>query len=404
MQVQIEKSQLQGAISAPTSKSMAHRLLICAFLSKGESEISKVTFSADIYATLNCLKKMGADYAIEGDKVKIKGISDISLKIENTFHCGESGSTMRFIIPLLLLSDVKQHITGEGRLMERPQSVYEEICKSQNLLFDFKDKLTVCGKLKAGDYSVKGNISSQFITGLLFALSLLKEDSKIIIKPPFESRSYVNMTLYALKLFGVDIVWENDLTLYIKGGQEYKAHSCQVEGDYSGSVFLDAFNLLGSKVSVTGLNDKSLQGDMIYKKYYNLLNCGTPELDVSDCPDLAPILMTLAACKNGATLTGTRRLKIKESDRGVVMAKELSKFGAVIDVYENKIVIKKAMLHKSDELLCGHNDHRIVMSLAVASSLYGGVISDAEAVNKSFPDFFIKFKALGGKVKYNDNQ
>lgn len=403
MIAKIKKSTANGSVYAPTSKSMAHRLLICAALSKGESVIRRVTFSQDILATLDCIEKMGASYEINGDTVKISGINCVYMSEEKNFFCRESGSTLRFFVPLLLLSDKKQTFHGEGRLMQRPMEVYEKICKERGLLFEKGDTLEVCGKLEAGDFAVPGDISSQFITGLLYALSMMEKDSRIHILPPFESASYINMTLSAMKSFGVEVKKEDELTLFVKGGQKYTPRDITVEGDYSGSAFLDAFNLLGGNVETKGLDPNSLQGDMIYKKYFSLLSDGSPELDVSDCPDLAPILMTLAAALHGAKFVGTRRLKIKESDRGVVMAKELSKFGAAIEVGENEIIVHKSGLHTPSELLSGHNDHRIVMSLAVLSSVYGGEISDAQAVSKSFPEFFDVIKNLGVEVTLYDN-
>ncbi|MGN0468199.1 MAG: 3-phosphoshikimate 1-carboxyvinyltransferase [Acutalibacteraceae bacterium] len=403
MKAKILKSTASGKVSAPTSKSMAHRLLICAALANGKSVISGVTFSQDIYATLDCLQKMGAVYEIKGNSVEIKGTDCPVMTKSEHFFCRESGSTLRFIIPLLLLSDKQQTLSGEGRLMQRSLEVYEDICKDQGLLFETGDTLTVCGKLTAGKYTVRGDISSQFITGLLFALSLCDGDSEIQILPPFESASYINMTMDAMEKFGVDIEVTDELTLFIKGNQQYIPQIITTEGDYSGAAFLDAFSSLGGNVQVTGLDENSLQGDKIYKKYFTLLSYGSPNLDVSDCPDLAPILMTLACAQNGAKLIGTRRLKIKESDRGVVMAQELSKFGADIEVKENEIIIHKALLHAPNELLYGHNDHRVVMSLAVLSSVYGGTIDGAQAVSKSFPDFFEKIKRLGVEVELYDD-
>lgn len=403
MKAKIKKSTAHGTVSAPTSKSMAHRLLICAALAKGQSIISGVTFSQDILATIDCLEKLGAKCKIEGDSVTVTGTHSPIMETSEVFDCRESGSTLRFISPLLLLSDKPQTLCGKGRLMSRSLEVYEDICKEDGLTFENDGKLHLCGKLKSGFYTVRGDISSQFITGLLFALCLCEKKSKIKIIPPFESASYINMTLAAMEKFGVDVYVEDELTLVIDGSQSYKARNLAVEGDYSGSAFLEAFNSVGGNVTVTGLDEESLQGDKIYKKYFTLLSYGSPNLDVSDCPDLAPILMTLACAQNGAKLKGTRRLKIKESDRGVVMAQELRKFGADIELFENEIIVHKAKLHAPDTLLCGHNDHRIVMSLAVLCTLYGGVIDDAQAVSKSFPDFFQKIKQLSVEVELNDD-
>lgn len=403
MIAEIKKSYLSGEAYVPASKSMAHRLLICAGLSNGTSIIKKVTFSEDILATLDCLSVMGAEYKINENTVKIKGVGNIIQDGEKEFDCRESGSTLRFFIPLLLLSDKNQTFRGKGRLMERPQSVYEDICKEKGLRFDFADnKITVCGKLTGGHYYVRGDISSQFITGLLFALSKCENDSFIHITTPLESRSYLDMTFYALSLFSVSCSFIDENTICVKGNQDYISRDITVEGDYSASAFLEALNHLGGKIIINGLNEKSFQGDRVYKDYFKLLSDSSPTLDVSDCPDLAPILMTLAAAKNGAVLTGTKRLKIKESDRGAVMASELSKFGANIEVYENEIVIRPSELYKPTDILYGHNDHRVVMSLAVLSTVYGGRITDAEAVRKSYPGFFETLSALGTEVLLYD--
>lgn len=404
MIAKIKKSTAVGTVAAPTSKSVAHRMLICAALANGESEISGITFSQDILATLDCIEEMGAKVELNGDTVKIIGLSNVAMSEPKQFFCRESGSTLRFFVPILLLSDKLQTFHGAGRLMQRPMQVFEQICEEKGLMFEQDETLRVCGKLTSGEFSVAGNISSQFITGLLFALVLADGDSRINITPPLESCSYINMTIDAMRLFGVEITWENEFTLYIKGNQSYLPRKLVVEGDYSGSAFLDAFNVIGGDVTVTGLNENSLQGDKIYKSYFALLESGCPSLDVSDCPDLAPILMTLAAAKSGAHFTGTKRLKIKESDRGVVMAQELAKFGAKIELAENEITVYKSNLYQPKELLHGHNDHRIVMSLAVLASVYGGEIDDAQATAKSFPDFFEKIRDLGVEVKIDDDK
>lgn len=389
MNVIIEKSLLKGRIKAPASKSMAHRLLISAGLAEGESRIKNIAYSEDILATLDCLEAMGAVIEKGEDEVKVRGVSPKEIREGKTFLARESGSTLRFFVPLALLSDKEHTFTGYGRLMERPMEVYENICREKGLLFKREEgKIKTKGVLEGGEFTVRGDISSQFISGLLFALPLCKTESRIKLLPPVESRSYIDMTIDAMKDFGVSVSWEDETTLHIPGSQKYKSRELTVEGDYSNAAFLDAFNLLGGEVEVTGLKESSLQGDRVYKEYFELLKKGSPVLDVRDCPDLAPILMTLAAFLNGATLKGTARLKIKESDRGQVMKEELSKFGAHIEVKENEIIINKAPLHKSEEILSGHNDHRIVMSLAVLCSAFGGEIEGSEAVRKSYPDFF----------------
>ncbi len=404
MNVKIEKALLKGEITAPPSKSMAHRLLICAGLSGGESQIDNIVFSEDILATLDCLSEMGAQIVKGESTVKIKGISPLSVAESKIFPARESGSTLRFFIPIALLSECEHSFTGYGRLMERPMEVYEKLCEEKGLSFTRGGgKITVKGRLTAGDYTVRGDVSSQFISGLLFALPLCEGDSRIYLTGKTESRSYIDMTLSAMSDFGVKVIWEESDTLYIKGSQKYRSGKFTVEGDCSNAAFLDALNYLGSDVSVRGLSEHTLQGDSIYREYFRRLYEGTPVLDVSDCPDLAPILMALACALHGAVLTGTARLKIKESDRGTVMKQELSKLGADIEIKENEIIIRKSPLHKSETPLCGHNDHRVVMSLSVLLCVFGGEIEGAEAVKKSYPDFFERLSEIGLEAKKYDN-
>ena len=404
MTINIKPSEIKGETKAPSSKSMGHRLLICAGLSEGESRIDNILFSEDILATLDCLEAMGAKIQKGDDSVTVVGTLPKNSG-GNAYNCRESGSTLRFFIPLAMLGGSESFFKGCGRLMERPMEVYESIAKEKGIAYSKNAQgITVGGGLSAGSFKVPGNISSQFISGLLFALPLCDGDSEIELTGSIESRSYIDITLYAMSLFGVESAWKNKNTLYIKGSQQYKSCCLSVEGDYSNAAFSDAFNFLGGNVTVSGLDENSLQGDKVYKEYFSLIRQGTPTLDIKNCPDLAPIIMTLAAANNGCRLINTQRLKIKESDRGAVMARELSEFGADIKVSDNEIVIDKATLYRpKDDLYC-HNDHRVVMSLAVLSSLYGGRLMGAEAVKKSFPDFFDKVKALGMEVEISDNQ
>ncbi len=405
MTVKIEKSKAVGQVFAPPSKSMAHRLLICAGLSKGKSTIHNIAYSQDILATLDCLTEIGAKICRKDGFVEVEGIDISSANKRFSVNCRESGSTLRFFIPLLLLNDSASLLTGSEYLFTRPLSVYNDICLKQGLKFELnRNTLTLGGVLKGGSFDVAGNISSQFISGLLFALPLVKADSIIKLIPPIESRSYINMTISALKAFGVVAEWQDENTLLVKGNQTYKAQNLTVEGDYSNAAFLDAFGCVGGEVEILGLDSESLQGDKIYKDYFKQLKHGRPTLDVSDCPDLAPILITLASILGGAEFVGTKRLEIKESNRGVVMAQELKKFGADIEVFDNNIIVNNCNLHSPNTILDGHNDHRIVMSLSVISSLYGGEIAGYRAVTKSYPDFFDRIRTLGIGVSFNENQ
>ena len=402
MTVNIKPSKIQGKVTAPSSKSMGHRLLICAGLSEGKSEIKNILYSEDILATLDCLKAMGAEITQDGDSVTVVGTLP-SRSVGGEFKCRESGSTLRFFIPLAMLGAGESLFTGYGRLMERPMSVYENIAEEKSIPYSKNDDgIRVGGTLTAGKFIVPGNISSQFISGLLFALPLCQDDSEIELTGNIESRSYIDMTLKAMSLFGIEAAWKNETTLFIKGNQQYKSRDLTVEGDYSNAAFLDAFNFIGGDVRVEGLDEASLQGDSIYKEYFEALKQGAPVLDIGNCPDLAPILMSVAAANNGCKLINTVRLKIKESDRGVVMAQELSKLGGGLIFGNNTITIPKQELRYQGEVLDGHNDHRIVMALSVILSQTGGTIQGIEAVKKSYPGFFEDIIRLGAEVSFSE--
>lgn len=400
MIAEILSSRAKGRVLAPPSKSMAHRLIIAAALSE-KSEISNIAFSDDINATVDCLKGLGAAISKKEDRVTAGGL--LKGEKQREIYCNESGSTLRFLIPLCLLSGGEITLKGTKRLFERPLSVYEQIFKSQNISYTKGEGfLTLEGALKSGEYKIRGDISSQFITGLLYALPLLCSDSKIIIEGRLESRPYIDLTLSALSLFGIVVTEESD-GFFIKGNQHYKSLSAGVEGDYSNAAFLDGFNLIGGDVEVLGLDEDSLQGDRVYRQIYRELKSGKKQFDISDCPDLAPVLFTLSAVLGGAVFNGTKRLKLKESDRGEVMKQELSKFGIELTINENSVEVKEGGICTPKEILLSHNDHRVVMSLALLCSLYGGKIDGCEAVNKSFPDFFEKIKSLGIEVKLYDS-
>lgn len=400
MRIRIEKGTAHGRLSAQPSKSMAHRLLLAAGLCEGVSRAHGIADSQDIAATMDCLRALGADIAVADGIATVKGCSPTQFCPGATLPCRESGSTLRFLIPVALLSGQETCFTGAERLFTRPLSVYEQIASEQGLLFERDScRLRVRGQLRAGAYSVAGNISSQFLTGLLYALPLLPEDSRISITTTVESRPYIDMTLRALAAFGVKAAWEDPQTLSIPGGQGYTPHEVWVEGDWSNAAFPDALNLFGSSVVVEGLDESSLQGDRIYREYFARLSCGSPTLHIGDCPDLAPILFAVAAALHGGTFTGTARLRIKESDRAAAMAEELAKLGVTVTVEEDRVTVSPIGLHAPTRPLCGHNDHRIVMALSTLLTLIGGEITGAEAVRKSYPTFFADLARLGIKME-----
>lgn len=400
MKIRINEGKAKGIVKAPPSKSMAHRLLICAGLSKGTCIVHGIVRSKDVEATMDCLRAVGVKLEEAEGSIRVTGADIKNASAGKILDCGESGSTLRFFVPLCLISGANAVLRGSKRLMERPLGIYKTMCEDRGLLFSQDEtSLMVKGPLKSGNFKLAGNISSQFISGLLFALPLLDGDSVVTITPPIESRSYINMTISALALFGVEASWQDEKTIYIKGNQEYKCSEAWVEGDYSNAAFFEALNVFGGDVKIDNLPENSIQGDRVYGKMFDQLKKGTPALDISDCPDLAPILFAVAAAKNGGVFSGTRRLKIKESSRAEVMTEELAKFGVSSSVYDDEVIIYPIEFKKPSGELDGHNDHRIVMAEAILLTLTGGVIDGAEAVTKSFPDFFEKLKSLGIEVK-----
>lgn len=399
MRVSIKPSFAHGIVAAPPSKSMAHRLLICAGLADDESTIRHIALSEDIAATVDCLCALDADIVIDGDTLYVCGDPMVGdLKGLRFLPCRECGSTLRFFIPICLLSMGDKTLTGSEYLMTRPLTVYEELFRDKGIkLTRTADSVMVDGLLTPGTYAIPGNISSQFVSGLLFALPLLPGDSEIRLIPPVESRPYIAMTIDALRTFGVNIIEDGD-TYRIPGNQRYIPQELTVEGDCSNAAFLEALNLMGGDVQVTGLNPDTLQGDHVYKILFEKIKHGKGTIDISDCPDLGPVLFAAAAVSGGAHFTGTRRLRIKESDRAEAMREELSKLGIPVTVEENSVTVGKGELHAPTGVLSAHGDHRIAMALAVLLTKVGGEIEGAECVNKSFPDFYDKLKELHVEV------
>ena len=268
MRVEIEKSRAVGRLSAPPSKSMAHRLLICAAMSEGKSTVRGISSCEDVLATLDCMTALGINYEINGDDVTVYGKHPSNFNPKSPLVCRESGSTLRFMLPIAMMSGRTAVFYGEKRLMARPMSVYEKICEEKGLSFIADgESIVVNGVLTGGEYSVVGNISSQFISGLLFALPSAKADSLIRIAPPIESRSYIELTLDALHSFGIEADWANEYTISVKGNQAFRPTDITVEGDFSGAAFPDALNIFGGEVELCGLKEDSLQGDRVYKKH-----------------------------------------------------------------------------------------------------------------------------------------
>lgn len=399
MRVEIIPSKALGKLKAPPSKSCAHRLLISAALADGVSVIENIGTNDDIVATIDCLRALGAEINIKKTTATVCGINSSQKKELLKLFCNESGSTLRFLIPLSLVFADKTEFTGKGRLMERPQSVYEELFADNGCyLTKTKNALVSGGEFKSGVFKVRGDVSSQFLTGLMFALPLLDGDSEIILTTKLESAPYIDITIDVLSQFGVEIK-KTANGYFIRGNQKYMSRNVITEGDWSNAAFLDAFNLAGGRVELEGLKSASYQGDKIYRRFYEELTSENPVFDISDCPDLGPVLITAAVLCHGALIMGTKRLKIKESDRAAVMQREMSKFGVELEVGEDYVKIPDVTPTMPNEPVDCHNDHRIAMSFSVLCSVTGGVLDGAQCVNKSYPEFFEDIKELGINYK-----
>ena len=422
MIVQIQPpARIGGTVSAPPSKSMAHRAVLCSALAKGTSHIENLEFSKDISATLAAAGQLCARVESGPADALVEGLGHFR-PVFGPVDCCESGSTLRFLIPLASLTGQSITFVGRGRLMERPQSVYETLYRKQNLHFEQANgQLTVAGSLRSGEYTLAGNVSSQFISGLLFALPLLPGDSTLHLIPPVESRSYIEMTRAAQAAFGVTSHWLDDTTLCIPGGQQYHPRDYIVEGDYSQAAFLAVLGAVQGGITLTGLAAETLQGDAAILDI--LRRCGAKftrteaglvfeqaplhgvDIDLADCPDLGPVLMVLGLlCEGTTVIRNAERLRIKESDRIAAMEAELRACGGVLSSEGGTITVQgcKPRLHAPEAPLSGHNDHRVVMSLTVLA-LAADIplaINEAEAVQKSWPHFFDALKPLGVEVHY----
>ncbi len=420
MKASVEAGGFTGSRAViPGSKSIAHRMLIAAGLAEGVSRLKSVPESDDIAATKRVLSCCGVRFETNEDETVVYGAGSHFRYDGTTADCGESGSTLRFLIPLLVINGGEAVFQAAGRLPERPLTVYEEIFHQQGLCFERDgNKVKVQGPLKAGEYRLKGNVSSQFISGLLFALPLKENDSTIIVEEPFESSSYVDLTIDSLKRAGVYAERIGNVIL-VPGGQKYHPVSGMVDADDSQAVFFAALaQIRGGSVHLTNMPHVSLQAD---RKFISLLqrmgmNVSEAEegyvfrkgelhgctIDLSDCPDLGPMLFALATQAEGETVfVNAGRLRLKESDRIAAMEEELRKLGCDISSDSDTVYVRgKTEIRKGAEL-DGHNDHRIVMALSILVSGCdrASVIDGAEAVNKSWPGFFRDLSRMGVKVE-----
>lgn len=403
MDIKIIPSRLSGSVNIPSSKSMTHRTLISAALADGRSVISNVTFSKDIYATIDALKAAGAQISVNGSTVAVNGISK-NVPQTAGIDCCESGSTLRFMIPVTAALGMTAIYKGQGRLPERPITPYLRELTKKGINFEYSNTMpfTVSGKLESGRFELEGNISSQFITGLMFALPLLDGDSEIIMTSRLESKPYADMTVSCLKDFGV-VITETKNGYFIKGNQKYIPSDIAVEGDYSQAAFFYVANALGSHITINNLSADSSQGDKKIVEIINGLcynNNESPDgfnIDASDIPDLVPILAVLGTfCSGKSTVFNAARLKIKESDRLSATAEALNALGGKITPTDDGLIIEHSELCGGTADSAG--DHRIAMSAAIAATVCRKpvIIKNAESVEKSYPDFFSDYINLGG--------
>ncbi|AIO18293.1 3-phosphoshikimate 1-carboxyvinyltransferase [Candidatus Izimaplasma bacterium HR1] len=416
-QIKLFPSNLKGDIKVPASKSMSHRALICASLAKGRSVITNVVFSEDIMTTINALKQLGANFEIDRDTVTVNGVQKPKYDNDPVF-CNESGSTLRFLIPLFSLTDKEIIFTGKESLISRPQTIYKKIFEhDQNIFNKTYNKIVVKGSVKSREYFIDGNVSSQFFSGLMFSLPLLKDDSTIYYNGKLESRSYIDLTIEMLDLYGIEIK-EIENGYFIPGNQTYKPHNYQVEGDYSQAAFFLVAGILNGAVRLDDLNHESFQGD------YEIINIikrmkgkiiftengfvtehsqthGTT-IDISNCPDLGPIVALLGALSKGTTtITNIARLRLKESDRVESTVNTLQALGVNINVKDEQIIIYGRKSFKGNITLDSYNDHRIAMMISIAATRCQNPVflTNANAVNKSYPHFYNDYKSIGGLLE-----
>lgn len=409
-----------GTVNVPPSKSDVHRAIICAAMANGVSRISPVALSNDIKATIGCIKALGADAVLENNVLTVDGTNMYKNKTA-LLDCGESGSTLRFFIPIAAVGNINATFVGKGKLPQRPIGIFTEalpkagtVCKTEGGL-----PLEIKGQLKSGIFEIPGNVSSQFITGLLLALPILEGDSEIVLTSPLESVGYIAMTIRTMKQFGVNIQ-ATEKGWHIKGGQSYKPCDYTTDGDWSQAAFFMVLGAVSGKVTVKGVAKDSTQGD---KKCAEILaefgakvtqrdNEITVEkgdlkaitIDASQIPDLVPVLSVCAAFAEGTTkIINAERLRIKECDRLKATAELLNNLGGKVKELSDGLEITGVSSLKGGNVN-GYNDHRIVMSAAVCAARSDGDITAtfAMSINKSYPDFYIDYNSIGGKANVLD--
>ena len=409
----IKADKLVGELSPPPSKSVLHRYIIASSLAKGVSKIENISFSEDIIATIEAMKKLGANIEQKENYLLIDGSDTFKNLNENIeIDCNESGSTLRFLFPLSIVKENKVLFKGRGKLFKRPMTPYFKNFGKHKIKYSYIDenKILLEGQLKAGIYKIDGNISSQFITGLLFSLPLLDGKSKIIINGKLESSNYIDISLDCLSKFGIKIINNSYQEFIIEGNQSYRAGNYRTEADYSQAAFFLVANAIGSNIKINDLSENSLQGDKKIIDYIseidNWNSKDTLVLDGSETPDIIPILSLKAAVSGKKIeIVNVERLRIKESDRLKATVEELSKLNFDLIEKKDSILINsrealKANKNEKIVSLSAHSDHRIAMMIAIAATCYDGeiLLDNLDCVKKSYPNFWEVFLSLGGKI------
>ena len=409
----IKADKLVGELSPPPSKSVLHRYIIVSSLAKGISKIENISFSEDIIATIQAMKKLGAKIEQKDNYLLIDGRETFKNLNENIeIDCNESGSTLRFLFPLSIVKENKILFKGRGKLFKRPMTPYFENFEKYKIKYSHIDENEILleGQLKVGIYEIDGNISSQFITGLLFSLPLLDGESKIIINGKLESSNYVDISLDCLSKFGIKIINNSYHEFIIEGNQSYRAGNYRTEADYSQAAFFLVANAIGSNIKINDLSENSLQGDKkiidFISEIDNWSSKDTLILDGSETPDIIPILSLKAAVSGKKIeIINVERLRIKESDRLKATVEELSKLNFDLIEKKNSILINSRedfKVNKNEKVvsLSAHSDHRIAMMIAIASTCYDGeiLLDNLDCVKKSYPNFWEVFLSLGGKI------
>ena len=409
----IKVDKLVGELSPPPSKSVLHRYIIASSLAKGISKIENISFSEDIIATIEAMKKLGAKIEQKDNYLLIDGSDTFKNLNENIeIDCNESGSTLRFLFPLSIVKKNKVLFKGRGKLCKRPMTPYFENFEKFKIKHSYIDENAILleGQLKAGIYEIDGNISSQFITGLLFSLPLLDGESKIIINGKLESSNYIDISLDCLSKFGIKIINNSYQEFIIEGNQSYKVGNYRTEADYSQAAFFLVANAIGSKIKINDLSENSLQGDKKIIDYISEIDNWNSKdilvLDGSETPDIIPILSLKAAVSGKKIeIVNIERLRIKESDRLKATVEELSKLNFDLIEQKDSILINSRenfKVNKNEKVasLSAHSDHRIAMMIAIAATCYDGeiLLDNLDCVKKSYPNFWEVFLSLGGKV------